>query len=53
MCVCVCVCVCVCACACMRACVCVCTGLEIGDVASQNAYHFWGNCELLWQSDSQ
>ena len=30
----------------------VCTGLEIGGVASQNA-HFWGNCESLWQSESQ
>ena len=28
------------------------TGLEIGGVASQNANHFWGKCELLWQSDS-
>ena len=38
-------------------CVCVClckyTGLEIGGVASQNANHFWGNCESLWQSESQ
>ena len=23
------------------------TGLEIGGVASQNANHFWGNCESL------
>ena len=28
-------------------------GLEIGGVASQNANHLWGNCELLWQSESQ
>ena len=27
--------------------------MEIGDVASQNANHFWGNCESLWQSESQ
>ena len=29
------------------------TGLEIGGVASQNANHFWSNCESLCQSDSQ
>ena len=29
------------------------TGLEIGGVESQNANHFWGNCESLWQSESQ
>ena len=29
------------------------TGLEIGGVTSQNANYFWGNCESLWQSDSQ
>ena len=29
------------------------TGLEIGGVASQNENHCWGNCESLWQSDSQ
>ena len=28
------------------------TGLEIGGVVLQNANHFWGNCESLWQSDS-
>ena len=28
-------------------------GLEIISVASQNANHFWGNCESLWQSESQ
>ena len=28
-------------------------GLEIGGVASQNTNHFWGICELLWQSESQ
>ena len=25
-------------------------GLEIGNVALQNANHFWDNCESLWQS---
>ena len=29
------------------------TGLEIGSVALQNANHFWGNCESLWQSELQ
>ena len=29
------------------------TGLEISNVASQNANHFFGNCESLWQSESQ
>ena len=28
-------------------------GLEIGGVASQNTNHFRGNCESLYQSDSQ
>ena len=28
-------------------------GLEIDGVASQNANHFWGNFESLWQSNSQ
>ena len=23
------------------------TGLEIGDIASPNANHFWGDCESL------
>ena len=27
--------------------------LEIGGVASQNANHFRGNCESLWQNESQ
>ena len=31
----------------------ICTGLDTGGVASQNANHFWDNCESLWQSDSQ
>ena len=26
--------------------------LEIGGIASPNANHFWGNCELLWHSDT-
>ena len=25
----------------------------MGSVASPNANHFWGNCESLWQSESQ
>ena len=29
------------------------TGLEIGNIASIDVNHFWGNCESLWQSDSQ
>ena len=33
--------------------VCICTGLKIGSVISQNANHFWGNCETLCQSESQ
>ena len=33
--------------------VCIYTGLEIGGVASQNANHFYSNCESLWQSESQ
>ncbi len=28
-------------------------GLEIGSVYSQNANHFWGNCESLCQNFSQ
>ena len=31
----------------------VCAVLEIGGIASQNANHFWDNCESLWQSESQ
>ena len=27
-------------------------GLEIDEFASPNTYHFWGNCESLWPSDS-
>ena len=27
--------------------------IYIDGVASQNANHFWGNCESLWQSESQ
>ena len=37
----------------MCVCVCLYTGLKIGGVALQNANHFCGNCELLWQSESQ
>ena len=27
--------------------------LEIGEFASPNANHFWGNCESLWPTDLQ
>ena len=33
--------------------ICYIAGLEMGGVALQNANHFWGNCESLWQNASQ
>ena len=33
--------------------ICIYAGLEIVGVASQNANHFWDNCESLWQNESQ
>ena len=49
------VCIYICAYICMHVCmyVSIYTVLEIGGVPSQNANHFWGNCELLWQRKSQ
>ena len=54
-CECVCVCVCVCVCMCMRVCVWVSrTGnRRCRIVKCESFYHFWGNCESLWQSESQ
>ena len=46
---------CVCVCVYVRMCVCayLYAGLKIGGVASQNASHFWSNCDSLRQSDLQ